>query len=78
MTSQLLAENKKGCILLLNNYTKPSIEIRYFDTVAAADNVSGPVTNAAIDGNTAAEIDGSAAARTVRLQTIISLNRGGD
>lgn len=60
----------------MNKYTAPSLRISYFDTVAAESYLSGAVTNAAIDGNTDALEQGSAAARTVRLQTIIRLNRG--
>lgn len=78
MMKQYSAANEKGADCYMKKYTAPSLKIDYFEEVAAESYMSGAVTNAAINGNHDSAGQGSAAARTVRLQTIIRLNRGGN
>lgn len=63
----------------MKNYTKPIININYFEDILTTDNTlnsSVQYTNAAITMNDAAfttQIN-AAAARTVRVQTILQFN----
>lgn len=57
-------------------YEHPEINIHEFETVRAMEQDLVSYTNAAIAGNEVAQFKSLSAARTVRVQTIISFNRG--
>lgn len=57
-------------------YEHPEIKIHKFEAIRAMEQDLVSYTNAAIAGNEDASIRALSAARTVRVQTIISFNRG--
>lgn len=56
-------------------YEKPELIINKFETICTEDINLASYTNAAIAGNEVARFKQMSAARTVRVQTVIKLNR---
>lgn len=56
-------------------YEHPEIKIHKFEAIRAMEQDLVSYTNAAIAGNEVAQFENLSAARTVRVQSIIHLNR---